>query len=150
MVHYDDEGGTFADMISGMRDLGLDVALLVVTTAGLGTLNSTALTAEALRSRGLRPHGLVFGSWPAAPDLAARSNLADLPVVADAPTLPEGSGTADCHRFLATASSPPHGAAWQPSSAAPGRPPRTWLVRAGRYTDWCGWGSALRACSVLG
>jgi dethiobiotin synthetase len=58
-----------------------------VTTAGLGTLNTTALTAEALRSRGVPLLGLVIGAWPAEPDLAARCNLADLPVVAGAPLL---------------------------------------------------------------
>ena len=39
----------------------------VVTTAGLGTLNHTALTLEALATRGLPLAGLVIGAWPGRP-----------------------------------------------------------------------------------
>ncbi|GGT91392.1 dethiobiotin synthase [Streptomyces violascens] len=90
LVRFDDEGGTLAD---AARLLGAPV--LVVTPAGLGTLNSTALTAEALRARDLACAGVVVGIWPAEPDLASRCNLADLPEVAGAPllgTVPEGAG----------------------------------------------------------
>ncbi|MGW5361008.1 dethiobiotin synthase [Actinopolymorpha pittospori] len=112
LVRYDDEGGTLADVAVALRhpvadglDV-LDVAVLVVTTAGLGTLNTTALTAESLRSRGLPLRGLVIGSWPGDPDLATRCNLADLPVVADAPILgaiPENSSAHEPRHFLAVA-----------------------------------------------
>lgn len=91
LVHYDDEGATLAD---AARLLAAPV--LVVASAGLGTLNTTALTAEALRARDLAPLGLVVGSWPATPDLASRCNLADLPRCAAAPLLgavPQGAGT---------------------------------------------------------
>ncbi|MFH8616258.1 dethiobiotin synthase [Streptomyces sp. NPDC017979] len=90
LVHFDAAGGTLAD---AARLLGAPV--LVVVPAGLGTLNGAALTGEALRARGVRQLGLVVGSWPATPDLAARCNLADLPTVAGAPLLgavPEGAG----------------------------------------------------------
>ncbi|TKA06515.1 dethiobiotin synthase [Actinacidiphila oryziradicis] len=90
LVRYDEEGSTLAD---AARILGAQ-ALLVVP-AGLGTLNSAALTAEALRSRSLRCAGVVIGSWPDDPDLAARCNLADLPESAGAPLLgavPDGAG----------------------------------------------------------
>jgi len=60
---------------------------LVVVAPGLGTLNVTALTAEALRSRACVCSGVVIGRWPSAPDLAARCNLQDLPEVAGAPLL---------------------------------------------------------------
>lgn len=50
LVRYDDEGATLAD---AARLLAAPV--LVVASAGLGTLNTTTLTAEALRSRGLTP-----------------------------------------------------------------------------------------------
>ena len=50
----------------------LDAPVLVVAAAGLGTLNHTALTVEALRRRGLTCAGVVVGAWPAEPDLAAR------------------------------------------------------------------------------
>ncbi|WP_330177018.1 dethiobiotin synthase [Streptomyces sp. NBC_01498] len=90
LVRFDAAGGTLAD---AARLLGAPV--LVVAPAGLGTLNATALTTEALRARGLDALGVVIGAWPAAPDLAARCNLADLPDVAGAPLLgaiPEGAG----------------------------------------------------------
>ncbi|WP_049569718.1 dethiobiotin synthase [Streptomyces sp. SBT349] len=90
LVRYDDTGGTLAD---AARLLGAPA--LIVAEAGLGTLNTTALTAEALRARGVGCAGVVIGSWPAEPDLAARCNVADLPAVAGAPllgTLPAGAG----------------------------------------------------------
>lgn len=90
LVRFDEDGHTLAD---AARLLAAPV--LVVAPAGLGTLNSTALTAEALRARELSPFGVVVGSWPAAPDLASRCNLADLPEVSGMPLLgavPEGSG----------------------------------------------------------
>lgn len=87
LVRYDEQGSTLAEVPGALRELGHDCAVLLVTTAGLGTLNTTALTAEALRARGVPLLGLVIGAWPAEPDLAARCNLADLPVVAGAPLL---------------------------------------------------------------
>lgn len=90
LVRLDDSGGTLAEVA-----LLLAAPVLVVAAAGLGTLNATELTAEALRRRGLACPGVVVGSWPAAPDLAARCNLADLPATARVPLLgavPEGAG----------------------------------------------------------
>jgi dethiobiotin synthetase len=59
-----------------LRDLASDVgaAVLVVVRAGLGTLNHTALTVEALGTRGVRCAGLVIGSWPSEPAVVERSN----------------------------------------------------------------------------
>ncbi|MFJ1970272.1 dethiobiotin synthase [Streptomyces sp. NPDC087903] len=90
LVRFDAEGGTLAD---AAELLGAPV--LVVASAGLGTLNTTELTARELRARGLDLLGIVIGSWPDAPDLASRCNLADLPDVAAAPllgALPAGAG----------------------------------------------------------
>jgi hypothetical protein len=39
--------------------------VLIVAEAGLGTLNHTALTLEALAAKGVSCAGLVIGSWPA-------------------------------------------------------------------------------------
>ncbi|MDH6574661.1 dethiobiotin synthase [Kitasatospora sp. MAP5-34] len=106
LVRYDDEGHTLADMALATADLGLPVQVLVVATAGLGTLNTTALTAEALRARGLPLLGIVVGCWPRDPDLASRCNLADLPAVAGAPllgALPQGAATTGGAPFLAVA-----------------------------------------------
>ncbi|MET8239105.1 dethiobiotin synthase [Streptomyces sp. 900116325] len=103
LVRLDEEGATLAD---AARLLGAPV--LVVTSAGLGTLNTTALTSEALRARGLGCLGVVVGSMPAEPDLAARCNLGDLPVVAGAPLLgvvPAGAGALAPVDFRARAAS---------------------------------------------
>ncbi|MEU3751532.1 dethiobiotin synthase [Streptomyces olivoreticuli] len=101
LVHFDEAGSTLAD-VAGL----LAAPVLLVVQAGLGTLNITALTAEALRARGLRCQGVVIGSWPADPDLAARCNLADLPEAAGAPLLgavPEGAGALSPADFRAAA-----------------------------------------------
>lgn len=103
LVRFDDDGATLAD---AARLLAAPV--LVVTPAGLGTLNSTALTSEALATRGLTCLGVVVGSMPAEPDLAARCNLTDLPVAAGAPLLgavPAGAGSLASADFRARAGS---------------------------------------------
>ncbi|GAA3368660.1 dethiobiotin synthase [Streptomyces sannanensis] len=113
LVRFDDKGGTLADAARL-----LDAPVLVVAPAGLGTLNMTALTAEALRARQLECAGVVVGSWPAEPDLAARCNLADLPASADAPLLgviPEGAGAlapADFRASAVTWLAPALGGGW--------------------------------------
>jgi dethiobiotin synthetase len=85
LVRFGD-GGTIADVAAL-----LDAPLLVVCRAGLGTLNHTALTVEAIERRGLRCLGLVIGSWPAEPDLASACNLEDLERIAPVlGKLPEG------------------------------------------------------------
>lgn len=80
LVRYDPAGTTIADLAAM-----LDSPVLVVVTAGLGTLNHTALTLEALRARKLRCAGVVIGSWPEAPGMAERENLTDLEALAGAP-----------------------------------------------------------------
>ena len=101
LVHLDAMGGTLADVAAL-----LDAPVLVVARAGLGTLNHTALTCEALRTRGLRCAGIVIGAWPAEPDLAARRNLDDLGAYAGAPLLgrlPAGAGDLNRAAFLEVA-----------------------------------------------
>jgi dethiobiotin synthetase len=100
LVRLDDEG-TVADVAAAVA-----APVLVVTEAGLGTLNNTELTVRALAALALRCAGLVIGSWPAEPDLAAECNLADLPAVTGAPLLgrlPEGAGALPPPEFLAAA-----------------------------------------------
>jgi dethiobiotin synthetase len=95
LVHFDDEGGTLADVARL-----LDAPVLVVARAGLGTLNHTALTLEALRTRDIPCLGVVIGSWPRDPDLAARCNLDDIgPILG---RIPEGAGELSREDFLAT------------------------------------------------
>jgi dethiobiotin synthetase len=78
----------------------------VVAEAGLGTLNATALTCEALRTRGVACAGVVVGAWPREPDLAARCNLEDLPSVANVPlvgVLPGAAGDLPAAEFAEVA-----------------------------------------------
>ncbi|MDQ1748226.1 MAG: dethiobiotin synthetase, partial [Frankiaceae bacterium] len=97
LVHLDDAGGTVADVA---RALGAPV--VVVAAAGLGTLNAIALTTEALRRRDIECLGVVFGSWPADPDLAARANVGDVAAYANAPLVgmvPAGASRLDAAVF---------------------------------------------------
>lgn len=101
LVRYDDSGTTIADLAAL-----LDAPVLVVTGAGLGTLNYTALTLEALAARGLRCAGVVVGSYPADPGIAERENLTDLATIAGAPlagVLPENAATMPSAQFQAMA-----------------------------------------------
>ncbi|MFJ9819046.1 dethiobiotin synthase [Streptomyces sp. NPDC101151] len=82
LVRFDAAGGTLADAARL-----LNAPVLVVASAGLGTLNTTELTARELDWRNLELAGVVIGSWPDAPDLASRCNVMDLPEVAAAPLL---------------------------------------------------------------
>lgn len=100
-VRYDACGTTIADLAGR-----LGASVLVVATAGLGTLNHTALTLAALSARGLQCAGVVIGAWPARPDLAMRCNLADLRSIAGRPlagVVPDGAGALDPARFITTA-----------------------------------------------
>ncbi|CAL9387248.1 dethiobiotin synthase [Streptomyces griseomycini] len=101
LVRFDAAGGTLADAATLLA-----APVLVVASAGLGTLNVTELTARELRGRGLDLAGVVIGSWPARPDLASRCNLLDLPDVTGAPLLgavPAGSAALDPAGFRASA-----------------------------------------------
>ena len=82
LVRYDAEGATLADTAALLH-----AGVLLVAPAGLGTLNATALTAEAMRARRLNCLGVIIGSWRGDPDLAERCNVTDLPEAAGAPLL---------------------------------------------------------------
>jgi len=85
-----------------LRDVAIDLAapVLIVVAAGLGTLNHTALTLEALAARGISCAGLVIGAWPSEPGPAeegnreALSNLAPVRAV-----LPAGLGSVSPREF---------------------------------------------------
>jgi dethiobiotin synthetase len=85
LVQFDASGWTLADLA-----VRLSAPVLVVVAAGLGTLNHTALTTQALAARGVQLRGVVVGSWPVGadgPDLAERSNIDELADVAGTPLL---------------------------------------------------------------
>lgn len=90
LVRYDPAGATIADLAAM-----LDAPVLVVVAAGLGTLNHTALTLEALAARKLTCAGVVIGCWPDEPGLAEVCNLDDLETLTGQPVagiLPAGAG----------------------------------------------------------
>jgi dethiobiotin synthetase len=92
---------------------------LVVARAGLGTLNHTALTLEALERRGV-PAAVILGAWPAEPELVHWGNLSTLlPHLVGA--LPDGAGAMEPGVFR---------------RSAPG-----WLTPAlyGVLDDWRAW-----------
>ncbi len=100
-VRYDHHGATIADLARVLH-----APVLIVTAAGLGTLNHTALTLEAVAARGLECAGIVLGAWPRDPELAMRCNLTDLRMLAGRPlsgALPDGAGKLDQSRFVAAA-----------------------------------------------
>ena len=86
---------TIADAAVALR-----APAVVVARAGLGTLNHTALTTEALRHRGVA-NRVVIGSWPTRPELVHERNLIDLGLVSG--QVPEGAGAMDPEAFRAAA-----------------------------------------------
>ena len=106
LVRLDEAGGTLLDLADELADVGHRVDFVVVVAAGLGTLNHTQLTVDAVRARGFEPAGLIIGAWPLDPGLAERCNLADLPAITRVPLLalvPEGAGAMSPAAFRAAA-----------------------------------------------
>ena len=104
LVRLDSRGGTLADLAAGLRYKGIGAGMVLVASAGLGTLSAAALTAEALAVRSLPLLGVVIGSWPSEPGLAEDSNLIDLPRVTGAPlwgAIPDGAGGLTGEQFRA-------------------------------------------------
>jgi dethiobiotin synthetase len=103
LVGLDADGNNLADLAEHLTS---PFRFVVVSRAGLGTLNHTGLTVEALRARGLPVEGLVIGAWPAAPDLAQRCNLEDLPATTGVRVIgriPAGVGAWSRAEFTAAA-----------------------------------------------
>jgi dethiobiotin synthetase len=91
-------GGLLVEIGAGgvtLRDIAADLGapVLTVVAPGLGTLNHTTLTLEALAHRNVESAGLVIGAWPAQPgpaEIDNRDALARLGPVRAA--LPAGAG----------------------------------------------------------
>lgn len=96
LVSMGSEEWTVADLAARVQG-----RMVVVARAGLGTLNHTALTLEALSRRGLGAL-VVIGAWPARPELVHRTNLVDLPGTL-AGVVPEGVGGWEPSAFRAAA-----------------------------------------------
>jgi dethiobiotin synthetase len=105
VVLVEGAGGLLVPMGPGWTVADLAAALgapaVVVARAGLGTLNHTALTLEALRRRDI-PARVVIGAWPAAPELVHRTNLYDLGGEL-AGAVPDGAGAWPAPTFAAAA-----------------------------------------------
>jgi dethiobiotin synthetase len=106
----------------------LHAPVLVVTMAGLGTLNHTALTVDRLAEDGIELAGIVIGAWPVEPDLATRCNVADLAAMAPdgllAGVLPSGmAAMRDFRKRARAALSPRFGGTFDAAAfAAAARP----------------------------
>jgi dethiobiotin synthetase len=98
-------GGLLVELGEGgvtLRDLASDLAapVLVVVVPGLGTLNHTALTLEALASQGIPCVGLVIGAWPREPGTAESGNREALGALAPVrAVLPAGAGSMGAAEF---------------------------------------------------
>jgi dethiobiotin synthase len=106
----------------------LDVSVVLVTSAGLGTINHTALTVRALEEESLDLAGIIIGSWPAEPGLAERCNVFDLARMAKrselAGVLPAGlAAVKDFTQHAAAALGPQFGGTFDwPAFRAAARP----------------------------
>jgi len=84
-------GGLLVEVVEGFfwADLAarLGLPLVAVVRPGLGTLNHSALTVEAARSRGLNVAGVVIVGFPQAPGEVERTNPAELERIVNVPLL---------------------------------------------------------------
>lgn len=95
LVGLDAEGAGLLELAAALDLLGWHPHFVVVARAGLGTLNHTALTCNAIRAAGNAVDGLIIGAFPSDPDLAERCNADELAVVVGAPVMaaiPDGLG----------------------------------------------------------
>lgn len=96
------ESATLLDIAASTLVPGTADGVVVVVAPGLGSLNHAELTVDVVRSRGLRPAGLLIGWWPDDPDLAMRCNRTDLPRVTGVPVvgvLPAGAAAVEPAQF---------------------------------------------------
>ncbi|MGC0364420.1 dethiobiotin synthetase [Rhodococcus sp. 27YEA15] len=101
LVRLGAEGFTLRDVATA-----LSAPVVLVVASGLGTLNHTALTVEALRMSAVRCAGLVIGSWPRHPELADYTNRDELASVSGVPVrgaVPAGAGLLGAGEFKAIA-----------------------------------------------
>lgn len=104
LVALDERGNTLADVATTLAPA---CAAVVVCRSGLGTLNHTELTLEALDHRDIAAAGLVIGSWPQQPtdvEISNRSYLQDhaVPLMG---VIPAGAGSLQPSDFRASAGS---------------------------------------------
>lgn len=99
LVQLDEHGHTLADIAVAMA---FPSAAVVVCRSGLGTLNHTELTIEALTRREIPIAGILVGSWPRHPtdiDLSNRQYLSSLSVPFIG-AIPERAAALDAAQFI--------------------------------------------------
>jgi dethiobiotin synthetase len=105
LVLVEGAGGLLVELTAEratLRDLAADTGapVVVVAAAGLGTLNHTALTVEALATAGVPCAGVVVGAFPANPGAAETYNRTTLERIAPVrAVLPADSGGLDPATF---------------------------------------------------
>lgn len=105
LVGLDSQGAGLSELAACLE---LPLAFLVVARAGLGTLNHSGLTLEALRRRGQPVLGLVVGSVPKTPGLAEQTNLEGLEAITGVALIgcvPAGAGSTPPGEFRSAAPS---------------------------------------------
>lgn len=114
-THVEGAGGLLVELGDGFGLLeladaaaatGAEVEFVVVARSGLGTLNHSMLTVNAIRDRGHRVRGVIVGSLAVKPDLPTQGNLTDLPRLTGVPLLgaiPDGAGALPPAEFQAAA-----------------------------------------------
>jgi dethiobiotin synthetase len=93
------ERHSYADLAVALR-----LPALVVARAGLGTVNHTALTCEALRARGIAIHGVVLNRLSERRDPSEPYNAAEIERLTGAPvlaSLPFVGSSSERERLLA-------------------------------------------------
>lgn len=101
LVELDGHGRTLRDLAEATRRLA-GTRIVVVCRSGLGTLNHSQLTLEALRHAGFPTPALAVGAWPATPSTIELSNLQALRNQAGTPflgSLPAGASELDPGTF---------------------------------------------------
>ena len=123
LVELGTDGTTCADVAAV-----LGLPLVVVARPGLGTLNHTALTLAEADRRDLPVAGVVVCGYPAAPDVATATNLAELSRLSEGrlagvvPQLPHLGAPALAMAstwFTSALGGTADGARWSTSDAAP-------------------------------
>jgi dethiobiotin synthetase len=72
-------------MIDLMKDF--DIPVILVTDAGLGTINHTLLSIEVLKSRDIQIAGLIFNRMPGDTDVIAEDNVRIISKLSQVPLL---------------------------------------------------------------
>ncbi len=138
LVELTAEGHTLADLAAALPGCGV----VVVARSGLGTLNHTMLTREALSRRDIRQLGIVIGAWPSRPTVIETSNRDHFSGLVEGllGVIPQGAPALGGAAFQQAAPAWLHGLeeardrqGLQPSAAAP-RPERHGSQR--RETPW--------------